>query len=178
MQVLPPVIRQIVAAVRSGLARQAEESGKPPSEAFTPEGLAGWCELAEAMAYHRLSSEGVESKQLHSNQVAELLGGWRHAFLVVTTADQGNYLVDPTFGQFFSPGSLGTPGRRLQSTPAGQAMARDLLDQGAIEFTPQAAALYETAFSGQDATSEFYSKALASQRPMHYSPVIFASLMK
>lgn len=168
----------VVSRVRQALVRQARDFALPEQEALTPEGLAGWCELSEAIAWHTLKEQGVAEGSLHSNQLQELLGGWRHAFLVVSASPDEHYLVDPTFGQFCGEGSLGLPGHRMAESHEGRRFAEQLRRDGFIRWDRAHAAVYETAFSGKPATPEFYDATTRSQRPMGYQPAVFQSLLK
>jgi hypothetical protein len=159
-------IHSAVDQVRHALRRQIHAK---PEEALTPEQLDGWCELAEAIEYHHLVDKGYPQKDLHSNQVAELGGNYRHAFLVVA-GPQENQLVDPTFGQFLTKG----PGQSLQTTEQGRKLLGQLLEEGHAPWNRQTATLYGQAMQ---ISGDLYQEALQSERPMLYQPSIFKSLL-
>lgn len=159
-------IDSAVNQARRALRRQL---GASPEEALTPEQLDGWCELAEAVEYHHLLGQGYSQGQLHSNQVEELGGRYRHAFLVVQGQPESQ-LLDPTFGQFLSRG----PGQSLQASQAGRELLQQLLSQGHAAWNHRTATLYGHAMN---IPGDVYQKTLASQRPMAYQPVLFQSLL-
>lgn len=162
-------IPKAVSDVRFALTRQAIQSGLAAELALEPEQVDGWCELAEAISYHQLLQAGLPREDLHSNQVAELGGAYRHAFLVVGHP-QESYLVDPTFAQF----SQKLPGAALRQTPAGREFLELLLEQGHAPWNRLNASLYGQAMG---IFGDVYMKALESQRPLHYERVIFESLL-
>lgn len=162
-------IPKAVADVRFALTRQAVQSGRAAEVALEAEQVDGWCELAEAISYHQLLKAGLPKEDLHSNQVGELGGAYRHAFLVVGHP-QESYLVDPTFAQF----SPKLPGAILQQTPEGSDFQKQLLAQGHAPWNRLNASLYGQALG---IPGDVYTKALESQRPMHYERVIFESLL-
>lgn len=155
-------VRTAVQTVRYALRKQAPE----PELALLPEQLDGWCELAEAISYHHLSAQGYA---VHSNQVEELGGAYRHAFLVVEDRND-RCLVDPTFGQFAFRG----PGESLRESPAGRELLSRLLEDGHAPWTVETARVYGQAFDLKDNP---YGQALLSNRPMGYQPAVFLSLL-
>lgn len=155
-------VRAAVSTVRYALKKQAVE----PERALQPEQLDGWCELAEAIAFHQLRAQGYG---VRSNQVEELGGAYRHAFLVVQGEGQ-NQLVDPTFGQFLAKG----PGQKLQSSPLGRELLARLLEDGHAAWTVETARVYGECM---EISGNPYTAALQSRRPMGYQPLLFQSLL-
>lgn len=155
-------VRSAVQTVRYALRKQAPE----PDRALEPEQLDGWCELAEAISYHRLAARGYG---VHSNQVEELGGTYRHAFLVAESED-GCELLDPTFGQFLHKG----PGESLAASEPGRELLGRLLEDGHAPWTVETARVYGEAMRIE---GNLYESALLSDRPMGYQPSLFQSLL-
>jgi hypothetical protein len=158
-------VQAAVEQARHALRRQSSTT----NDSLTPAQLDGWCELAEAVEYHHLLSQGHAPEVLHSNQVGELGGAYRHAFLVVDGQSEP-HLLDPTFGQFFQRG----PGQSLQETAKGRMLLSQLLQEGHAPWSPLNAQLYAEAMG---IPGSLYERALESQRPMLYQPGLFASLL-
>ncbi|MCC6811380.1 MAG: hypothetical protein IT381_28380 [Deltaproteobacteria bacterium] len=68
-----------------------------------------------------------------------------HGFAIIELPNGRKYLVDPTFGQYFSPESR--VGAELLRMRGGKELADELIAQGHIELTDATATLYLNAFS-------------------------------
>lgn len=121
---------------------------------FTPDVIAGFCELAEAASFFILDDLGIDRKFVFRGQAARLFGpnGCRHAFVITLMPDGKYYLIDPTFRQFFhqkqtSPKEIGYAGILLLKEPMGAVFAETLLKRGYIEFNDEFANIYGRALS-------------------------------
>lgn len=176
------LLEDTVDATRKGLLNSGEEMGVARDQLFQPEHIAGFCEMAEGMAWHHLKKLGVPESSLRSNQAQELFGQYRHAFLVTEMPDGKRYLLDPTARQFYpsdASSKLAGPGQFMRGTPESASIAHELLEKGYVELTEDAARFYAQSFGGPaEATGQQMLDLLSSStRKMNYSPILFSGMM-
>lgn len=122
---------------------------------FTPENIAGACGFGQAASAFALQEMGISPDKLHLHQAVNSFPGegtFNHAFLVAQMPDGKNYLIDPTFRQFFNARELeknhiGSVGAVMRETEKGSKIADQILSKGYVELTPDVAREYARALS-------------------------------
>jgi hypothetical protein len=107
-----------------------------------------------AASFGALASGSPKPITIARFQSLEVFGVNKHAFNVVTFADGTQYLVDPTFAQFFHPATVKDPQKRsaqvLRGDPKGMKMALDLVRNGFVELTRDNAWFYARALGAAE----------------------------
>jgi hypothetical protein len=111
-----------------------------------------------AASFGALASGSPKPITIARFQSLEVFGVNKHGFNVVTFADGTQYLVDPTFAQFFHPATEKDPQKRtaqvLRGDPNGTKMALDLMRNGFVELTRDNARFYARALGVGEADAD------------------------
>jgi hypothetical protein len=147
-----------------------------PDQAFSCRSQAGWCGFGQAVTATRLQELGIPADRMRALQAFDVFRGpngepgFNHAFLIVDMPNGKSYLVDTTFRQFFDGNAeangIGRPGALMRQSERGSRIADQLLERGFVELTPDVAAEYGRALSGNPDSRTFTVQDFRNAHPI------------
>jgi hypothetical protein len=153
------ILDEVTAENRATLVEMSQARKQVPGEVLGPSCTRAYCGSARDDFFYRMqdklkNSPGGKAVKVHLYQARDAFGGGRHAFAVVEFPSGRKYLFDTTFRQFFNPdeveilagearpGQSAAVGLRMRTIPGGSEMADQLLRDGYIPLTDEAADAY------------------------------------